>query len=172
MIEIISIITIGLGIGGTILLAFKLFRKTPPRYIVPLSAGLAMIVFTIWNEYAWFPRTVDQLPSDVIVVRELPASSILFPWTLIVPSVESFIIMDTLKVQRHKTHTDFVMVETGIVSRYSPNKAGLHMFNCALGTRADIGPGTNFDKNGMPIEVTWFKADKEGLMYIRACSQP
>ncbi len=171
MFNIISIISIGLGIAGCIMAVFKVFGHKSPRYLIPLSAGLAMVIFTIWNEYSWYGRSVETLPDDVIVVKELPASSMLYPWTLVFPSVEKYILMDTLKIQRHKTHQDFVMAETAVISRYADPLRGLHMFNCALGTRADISPTTKFDDQGMPIDVTWIKEDTLGVMYTRVCSQ-
>ena len=38
-----------------------------PRWIMPAGIGLAMLGFTVWNEYSWYSRVTDQLPASVEV---------------------------------------------------------------------------------------------------------
>ncbi|TNF23135.1 MAG: hypothetical protein EP318_02010 [Rhodobacteraceae bacterium] len=114
--ELLATVIAGFAAGG---MAFLLSRITggrfPRRWTVGVGA-LAMIAFSIWNEYNWFPRSEAQLPEGVVVVAASETRSWFRPWTYVVPLVNRFAALDTGSVQRnadvpHQRIADLYLME-------------------------------------------------------------
>ena len=60
MLHLIAVFAMAFAAAGFVLLAYRLRGKKPPRYLIPLAAGLAMIGYALWSDYSWAPRTIAE----------------------------------------------------------------------------------------------------------------
>lgn len=100
--ELLATIFAGFAAGGLAYLLSRITRGRFPGSWVVGAAALAMIVFSIWNEYNWFPRSEAQLPEGVVVVAASEGTSWFRPWTYVMPLVTRFAALDTGSVQRNE----------------------------------------------------------------------
>ncbi|MGB0671098.1 MAG: hypothetical protein ACPGNT_06340 [Rhodospirillales bacterium] len=152
---LIATFAAGFVVGGVLLIAFKTLRIQAPKFIVPTAAGLAMILFGIWNEYTWFDRTVDGLPTDIIVVDEIRTESRWQPWTWLFPRVDRFVALDTTKTLRNEQSSRYAMVEAILMDRWDGVIRVYKIIDCETGLQALVDPGLKFDDSGLPANPDW-----------------
>ena len=75
LLDLIATLAAAFGCAGLALAARLISRGRLPRWIVPMSAGLGMLLFSVWNEYTWFDRVTAQLP-ETVVVASAPADRV------------------------------------------------------------------------------------------------
>lgn len=114
--ELLATIFAGFAGGGIAYLLSRITRGAFPKSLVLAAAALCMIVFSIWNEYNWFPRSEAQLPAGVVVVATTENLAWYRPWTHVQPYVTRFIAVDTGSVQRnddvpHQRIADIYLME-------------------------------------------------------------
>lgn len=172
MLEIVAIVAIGLGSASILFAGFKLFRRTPPKYLIPLISGGGMVLFSIYNDYDWAPRARATLPDGVVIAEERETSNGLKPWSLFVPVVEQMVIFDKLKLRRHAMQTNFVMVESVMMSRYLKAEEQFHVIDCDAGKRLDLVAGVEMNDDGLPTNGEWITLDPSDIMLTGACEAP
>ena len=122
------------------------------RWLIPFSAGAAMLGFTIWNDYSWFGRQRAGLPEGVVVVEAFERSAALQPWTLIAPVVDRYSALDRRAAERHPDAPDIVRAPLFLAQRFQPTYVTPQIIDCARGRRADAveaGP------RGLPPDDAW-----------------
>lgn len=95
--DIIGMIAVGIGMAAVVYAASHTLRKAGiwlPRWIMPAGIGLAMLGFTVWNEYSWYSRVIDQLPASVEVIETGTGGKAWRPWAFVVPMVTRFAAID------------------------------------------------------------------------------
>ena len=93
------IATIFAGLGGAgIVLLFRVFFKKIPKWMIPVSAGLGMMVFQVYSEYTWYSHTRSLLPPETVVVAEIAQTAPYKPWSYYRPQILKFVAVDTHKV--------------------------------------------------------------------------
>ena len=147
-------------------IAFMIRRATGAniRWLIPLSAGAAMLGFTIWNDYSWFDRQREGLPEGVVVVETFEHSAALQPWTLVAPVVNRYSALDRRAAERHPDAPDIVRAPVFLAQRFQPTFVTPQIIDCAGGRRADASEA---GAAGLPPETAW-RALPEGHPLLRA----
>lgn len=139
------------------------------RWLIPASAGAAMLSFTLYNDYSWFGRISGGLPPEVVVTRSFEFSNAVQPWTLAIPAVNRFQALNRASVQRHEADANMVRAEVFLVARYNPTFVTRMVFDCAGARRADaVAPS---DERGLPVDTSWVALDRDDPLLLAACAK-
>lgn len=168
--ELIAAVVFGFGTAGIAMLLRKIAPSLIPRFVVPASAGLAMLGFTIWSEYAWFDRQASSLPAGVEVATTAATASPLRPWTYVRPFVNRFIAVDVGGAKRHEKAPGQVLVDLYVFERYAPTARVPLLVDCAAARRADIADGAVFKDDGAFADVVWREVGAEDPLVRTACA--
>lgn len=95
--EVLGVVAVGIGMAALLYALMHALRKAGialPKYLLPAGIGLAMIGYSVWNDYAWYGRAVDRLPpgSQVLLTGEI--SQPWAPWTYLAPITTRFAALD------------------------------------------------------------------------------
>lgn len=153
--ELVATVVFGVGAAGVVMLLRRLTPRLVPRFAVPAAAGLAMIGFTIWSEYAWFSRQTAALPPGVEVATTRAQPSPMRPWTYVLPFVSRFIAVDLNSALRHNAAPEQVLVTLYTFERYAPTGSAPILVDCAGNRRADIADGARFRDDGVVEGALW-----------------
>jgi hypothetical protein len=138
------------------------------RWLIPASAGAAMLGFTLWNDYTWFSRLSADLPPEVVVVRTFDQSNAMQPWSLAVPITNRFQAVNRATRQRSEVDPNIVRAEVYLVARWTPTFTTIQVFDCATGRRADaVDPGPD----GLPKPEAWTQISRDDPLLAAACAQ-
>ena len=160
------------GVAGFFVWAiFKTLKRKPPRYLIPATVGVTILAYGIWSDYSWFSRTTAAFPPEVKVVETYTTRVFWQPWTYIVPRIDRFTAVDTLKSRRNKAHPDMVLVEVILVRQYGPAAKAELMIDCAGRRRADVGGGTRLGPDSLPAEAEWVGFETDDPLLRVACSR-
>ena len=122
------------------------------RWLIPASAGAAMLGFTLWNDYTWFDRQEAGLPPEVVVLDTYAHRAAIQPWTLAVPVVNRYRALDLRTLAPVAGEADMVRGLVYLAQRYQPTFQTLQIVDCARGRRADAATAGD----GPPPEGEWF----------------
>ena len=142
-----------------------------PRWIIPASAGLGMLGFTIWNDYTWFSRVLIDLPPDVIVADTFTATSAMQPWTMLIAPVNRFRAIDRRTIEPLPTRPDLRRAAVFMVARFNPTFVTPQVFDCAANARADGDPAS-VDADGVPPSTAWVPLAPEDPLLRAVCDAP
>jgi hypothetical protein len=154
-------IVAGFGAVGVWLILTKLLPVPSPRWAIPVVAGGAMLTFQLYVEYSWFQRTAASLPERARVVAPLTYSHVLQPWTLVVPQVNRFAVIDTARVHLHPERPRYVWAEVAFITRYYPTVVLQYLYDCSEPRRADILASMQRGADGMPEGLDWLRIDAD-----------
>ncbi len=166
---IIGAIVLAVAIAGVVQLAYRLAGRKPPRGTLPLAAGVALIIFFIWNDYSWYKRTADELPESVKVARAYPSTSKLQPWTYVKPHVTRFAAVDTATLKRNDAQPGYVLADIFLVERYVPTIKTVQLYDCDGGRRTDILETTEMGEDGLPANAQWYDLDADDAFRPLIC---
>ncbi|ETX27513.1 hypothetical protein [Roseivivax isoporae] len=138
--ELMAVIVAGFAGAGAMLVVTQLLRGLP-RWLVPLTAGVAMLGTSIALEYGWYARTAAGLPAGVVVAEAASATSWWRPWTYAVPMVERFIALDTGNLHPNAETEGLYMADLYFYGRWRPVQSVQVMVDCPGGRRADPAGG-------------------------------
>lgn len=170
LIDFIAIIAVGFAAAGLILVANHLAGRRLARWALPAGVGLAMIVFSVWREYSWFPTVTAQL-SDSIVVASAPADRVFWrPWTYAVPLVTRFVAIDR-GAARQSTSTPGLFVASAVViQRWTPTQRVPMAFDCTAHRRADLFEGAALGPDGTLTGAEWRQVAADDPLIVAACN--
>jgi hypothetical protein len=137
------------------------------RWLIPVSAGAAMLGFTIWNDYSWFSRQVSGLPEGVEVVASYTHSVAIQPWTLLAPVVDRYTAIDLRDVQRREEDPQILLAPLFIAQRYQPTFVSAQIIDCGRGRRADAAEA---GADGLPPEEAWVRLEPDHPILAAACA--
>lgn len=128
------------------------------RAVMPFTIAAAMIGFTIWNDYAWYPRLQSQLPDTVEVLGTGTGLQAMRPWSFLVPVTTRFTAIDRAGLTRRgQTATgNVLLVERGQMTRLVRME-----FDCAAGRQRLVAA----DGRG----PDWGRADEDDPAFQVAC---
>mgnify|MGYP001821777271 CR=1 FL=1 len=152
---LIGTLMVGVLAASLTFIGFRLVRAEPPRWLLPAAAGLAMLIFHIASDYAWFGRTTAAFPEHLEVGETYTKRSILQPWTLIAAPVERFSAVDTQALRRNPAVPDLVMAEIHLLQRYYPTVTLTQLYDCSEPRRAAVGADLAVDADGRPTNADW-----------------
>ncbi len=160
-VELIGTIVAGIACAGIVMLLNRITGRRLPKWMTPVAAGLGMVAMTISNEYTWYDRTTEILPSDVVVAMTVEEQSWLRPWTQIWPYTKRFVAVDKAATLRSEAAPDQRLTDLYFFGRWSPvNKAPV-LFDCATSQSAVMIDGASFSSTGL-IENAEFRAAPSG----------
>ena len=154
---------------GVVMAIFRATGRKTPKGLLALTAGLAMIGFTAWNENSWFSRQVADLPDTVQVVRTGEFSNFIQPWTLIVPRINRYLAVDTNAVISNEFNPSIKATEVIIAERYAPTRVRRQLVNCETSQAADFAQGAQLDAQGIPVDVQWFDLEADDPLIAAVC---
>lgn len=169
MLHLIAVFAAGLSVAGLVLLAYRVRGQKPPRYLIPLAAGLAMLGYGVWADYSWASRTIAELPGHVKVVKRIAAPSPWKPWTYLVPQVDRFVAVDTSEVRRNDKLPGLVLAELILVARLEATVTTTQLFDCPKARRTDVIASEGFTEDGMPKNPDWEPLDPADELYAQIC---
>lgn len=169
--ELIGTIAAGFAAAGVAMAINHLIGKRLPRWIVPVAAGLAMISFTIFNEYTWFQRTSASLPQGVEVAHKVTDTAIYRPWTYLWPYVDRFIAVDRASLRENQSAPNQRMLDLIVYGRWTTAKRLKAVFDCNTGKRADLSDAVKFTEGGGLKGVVWHETGLEHPLTKAACKK-
>jgi hypothetical protein len=167
--NLIGIVVAGVAAAGSIMLVFRVLRRRPPGWLVPIAAGFAMIAFHLWNEYTWFGRVAEGLPEQVIVAERYTYESILQPWTLVQPRINRFAAVDRSTIRRNEQAPGYVMADILLVGRLDRTARITQLYDCREARRTDVIAATEVDERGLPVNATWIDAERDRNLFRLIC---
>ncbi len=156
----------GAGIGMGLR---KLTGDRLPKGIIPVMAGVMMIVATVGQEYAWYPNNLDDLPGDAVVLSEREQQAIYQPWTFIRPWVRGFIAYSPEETVETADNSGIFVIQAHIRERWQPAMIRPVLIDCTQALRGDILPGTTFNDQGQPDEVRWSGEGENDTIIATVC---
>lgn len=145
-------------------------RGRLPGWLIPASAGLAMIVVTISSEYGWFSRTQAALPGGIVVAQTVEEKALYRPWTYAKPFVSRFIAVDQASLKTNSSQPDHRIVDLLFYGRWARTAKVPMLFDCAAGRRADILDGVEFDDAGAVVDPKWIPLKPGDPVLTTACA--
>ena len=132
---------------------------------MPAAIGIAMIGFSIWNEYSWYPRARASLPATV-VVASAPGDRMFYrPWTYVFPIVTRFVAVDRSPAGAG----DVFATSAYVVRRWAPSQQVPVAFDCARMVSADLVGAARLDSKGTLTGAEWSAPDAEDPLVRAAC---
>ncbi|CAA6813372.1 MAG: Unknown protein [uncultured Thiotrichaceae bacterium] len=113
--KLIAMLFIGLTIYGIYSLLNKLLSGSIPRWVLPASIALSMVLYHIYDEYTWADRTIDGIEAEntlyhVVGIKEDQA--FWRPWTYIWPlKIEINIVLDSSITKAEDGSNEAVLIQ-------------------------------------------------------------
>jgi hypothetical protein len=122
LLDFIATLAAGGGLVVFVFIARHLSGGRLPKWTLPASIGLGMLLFSIWNEYSWYGRTTGVLPEQVVILSS-PADKVAYrPWTYLFPVTTRFSALDGTRLETSAENSDFRRAEVMLVERWTPTK--------------------------------------------------
>jgi hypothetical protein len=136
-----------------------------PKWVMPTAAGFAMLGYTIYAEYAWFPNIEARLPEGVQIAHRVESKMIYRPWTFAFPLTTRFIALD-----RARREDEFARADIVLVARWGRPVQLPVVFNCVTSQRADLIEDASFE-DGELRGGGWRDIDPEDPVLQTACKE-
>jgi hypothetical protein len=170
LMDYIATFAAGLGLVGFVVIVRHLSKGRLPKWTIPASIGLGMLLFSIWNEYTWYSRTTAALPEQVIILTS-PADKVGYrPWTYLFPVATRFAAFDGTGMVKSPENDNFRMGEVLFVRRWSATQRVPVAFDCAGGRRADLIEGAELSPDGTLTKGIWDDVGVEDELQRAACA--
>lgn len=167
--ELIAVVAAGFAGGGFALMARHTIKRLP-RWLVPITAGSAMLLVAISLEYSWFERTRDGLPEGVEVALTRENTAPWRPWTYVHPFVDGFVAVDAASMRTHEAQPDQRLLDVLVFKRWTPPSRISAVFDCADGRRADLVGRATLGADGTVTGATWHEAGLDHPVTRIACA--
>lgn len=141
-----------------------------PKWLMPAAAAAAMVGYSVWNEYSWYPRLSGQMPDSVTVLSTGATKTAFRPWTYAVPMVTRFIALDRAAFAPVEGSPKVLQGEVMLIERYAPMKRVAVAYDCAGHARADLVEGARIAPGGMLQGADWVLLDADDPGLRAACT--
>lgn len=168
-IELIATFIAGLAGAGVMMLILRLTGSRLPRWLVPVTAGLAMLTATIASEYGWYDRTAEAMPEGFEVVQTVENKAFYRPWTYVKPFTERFVALDTNSLQTNNALPDQRLIDAYFYGRWSPLNRITVLGDCLQNRRAAIVDTVNFTETGVVEGATWVTVPADDPLLTALC---
>ena len=170
LMDFIAVVVIGACAAGVVLIINHLGGKIAgfrlPKWATPAAIGASMILFSVWNEYDWYPRTLASLPGDPVVATAVEETKLYRPWTFLFPLVTRFIAVDRAQAKDGEVFA----TNAYVVVRWGPTQVVPVAFDCARRVRADLIGGGKLNEDGTLTGADWSAPGAEDELVRAACN--
>ncbi|MDY0249075.1 MAG: hypothetical protein RBR45_03340 [Pseudomonas sp.] len=163
--HLLAVFIIGLCIGAGAFALRKLSRNTLPSWIIPVCAGLGMLSYLAYYDYNWFDLKRGQLPAESVVIKQERRSNFFRPWSYVVPSVSSFVVLDgKVKETLQDGETLVEYIHYTFINDYIERlESQPYVLNCTSGEQLQV------PQNGKPVSGTVEFVARNSLLYKHLC---
>lgn len=169
LIDFASMIAIGFAIAGSVLLLNRLIGRRLPKWTMPAAAGLAMLSYTIWNEYSWAERNRALYADTAVVTFTNEKREFWRPWTYLAPVTTRMAILDRGPDASLPADPgpDYRHARLYLTERWKPSYALTVLFDCVNARRADMRAEdtTKADLSA----ADWQDVDRDDAAFRAAC---
>jgi hypothetical protein len=169
--ELLATVFAGLGAAGIALTLRFITARRLPRWVIPMSAGGAMLAFQIYSEYSWFSHQKTLLPDDVVVVKEIEETTAWRPWTFFAPQTVRFIAVRVSEGAVNKTNPDLVLAELYFFERRHLAKKVPQVFHCVEHARADLSEELIIPAPGTKLDDQWLTLPADDPVLLTVCQK-
>lgn len=171
LMDFVATISAGVGLAGVVMAIRHFTRGKLPKYVIPAFVGLGMLIFSIWNEYSWFPRVREALPEEVVILSA-PNDRVAYrPWTYLFPVSTRFVALDGTSVRPATGNPSLQLADAMIVQRWVKTVRIPMAFDCAQNLRADLVEGAAIGADGTLSGAAWQRVDATDEMQVAACQE-
>ena len=140
-----------------------------PKWLIPASAGAAMLAATITSEYSWYDRTVATMPEGMVVAQTVEETAFYRPWTYAAPFISRYVAVDQQSTRTHPNQPDHRLVDLVFYGRWTRTAKVPMLFDCAENRRADVVDGITFGNDGAVTDAQWFPLPPTDPLLRTAC---
>ncbi|MDP2738052.1 MAG: hypothetical protein Q8O82_04900 [Pseudorhodobacter sp.] len=167
--DLVATIVAGAGLAGLVMALRHFSKGQLPKWTIPAAIGAGMLLFSVWNEYTWYSRVADALPSEVIILSA-PEDRVAYrPWTYLFPVSTRFMALDRTVMQKSVADPNFRRADVMIVQRWVPAQRVPLAFDCTGGRRADLIEGAEIAPDGTLTGADWVLVGVENELQRAAC---
>jgi hypothetical protein len=156
----------GAGIGY---LLRTITRKKLPKGIVPICAGLTMIVATVGQEYSWENGVRSTMADDLVIISTREQQAWYQPWTFIQPWVRGFISYSPSETVETAEGSGIYAVQLRIQERWQPQMVRPALVDCPNALWTDITAEMTFTDAGQPIDARWLEEQSDFPIVDAVC---
>lgn len=167
--SLITAIVAGFAGAGIGLLLRHLSGKRLPIGIIPVAAGITMIVATVATEYGWYENVRATMPDDLVVISEREQQTWYQPWTFVRPWVRGFISFSPGETVETAPGSGILVAQLRVQERWQPQTVIPNLVDCAGGRRAEIQPDTTISENGSATNANWRSVGLEDPIVAAVC---
>ncbi len=167
--ELIGTIVAGAAVALLVWALNRTLKGRLPKWLIPASAGAAMLLATISSEYSWFDRTAATMPEGMVVAQAIEEQAFYRPWTYAAPFVSRFVAVDQATTRTHPNQPDQRLVDLVFYGRWARTAKVPMLFDCANARRADVLDGIDFGADGTVLNADWRNVDATDPILIKAC---
>lgn len=166
--HLLAVFISGLALGGFGFLLIKISGNRLPKWIMPVAAGMGMLGYQAYYNYAWYDFKLGQLPERTIVIDVERNSDFFRPWSYFYPAVSNFTFIDNdvrvfeqdgqqlvqyIYFEMHQEHLDRL-------------ESHFYLLNCNKAEQVEL------DDKGKVLEPAIFKSlERSGLLFQTLCTQ-
>ena len=165
---LIGTLVLGVAAASVVFVLTRLLPGRIPRWLMPASAGAAMLLFSLYNDYAWADRLVAEFPADFTEAGRFGGENWWRPWTYLAPAHTR--VRAVAGVQTNPAVPNLVLGEVALFERYEDTEVRPMAFDCQAGAFADRHPGMTFDADGRPQGLNWISMPLTDPLMVAACA--
>lgn len=169
--ELIGTLMAGAAMALLVWAINRVLKGRLPSWLVPVSAGLAMLIATISSEYGWFERTRAAMPAGLVVAQTVEEKVFYRPWTYARPFISRFVAVDQASTRSHPEQPGKRIVDLVFYGRWARTAKVPMLFDCVENRRADIADGIDFGADGEVLDVQWIGLKENDPVLKTVCAE-
>lgn len=167
--SLVTVVFAGFAGAGIGLVLRSLTRNRLPKGIIPICAGLTMLVATVGLEYSWENGVRRTMAADLVIVSTREQQAWYQPWTLVRPWVRGFISYSPSETVETAEGSGILAVQLRIQERWQPQIIRPALVDCANARWTDLIATTTFTDTGEPEGATWRETGLEDPVVNAVC---
>ncbi len=170
LLEFIGAVMVAVTAGALAHIARRFLGERAPAWLVPASAGAAMIGFVVYMEYTWAGRIVEQLPEEATVASMNESTAWFRPWTYLWPFTNRMTVIDHRFDRTNPDYPGILITRLVLLGRWEPGRPVPVVFDCGAGMRADLRDTVVFAEDGSIVGADWLRLPPDDPVLRAACA--